>query len=158
MYTSRLTIDTKIKRVLGPHSAQSHSNKEIPLLGSSTTGRQRSRSVSNASTPALVATEASTISLAPLNPPYGMTTQLQSRPSSPSNEDTARESNEYVLAMHDYEPQQSNTCLSFRAGQVIHVLNKDPSGWWDGELEGRRGWFPSNYVNVDIGKSQTTQV
>ncbi|KAK2465259.1 hypothetical protein APHAL10511_002613 [Amanita phalloides] len=58
--------------------------------------------------------------------------------------------NEYVLAMHDYIPQQQNaTCLSFRAGQVIHVLNKDPSGWWDGELEGRRGWFPSNYVNVE---------
>lgn len=27
------------------------------------------------------------------------------------------------------------------------VLNRDPSGWWDGELEGRRGWFPSNYVS-----------
>jgi hypothetical protein len=57
----------------------------------------------------------------------------------------------YVLAMHDYSPQQENaTCLSFRAGQVIHVLNRDASGWWDGELEGRRGWFPSNYVNTDI--------
>lgn len=52
--------------------------------------------------------------------------------------------------MHDYSPHQQNaTCLSFRAGQVIHVLNKDPSGWWDGELEGRRGWFPSNYVNLE---------
>ncbi|PFH53989.1 hypothetical protein AMATHDRAFT_73003 [Amanita thiersii Skay4041] len=59
---------------------------------------------------------------------------------------------EYVLAMHDYTPQQQNaTCLSFRAGQVIHVINRDPSGWWDGELEGRRGWFPSNYVNADTG-------
>lgn len=58
---------------------------------------------------------------------------------------------EYVLAMHDYAPQHQNaTCLSFRAGQVIHVLNRDSSGWWDGELEGRRGWFPSNYVNVDV--------
>jgi son of sevenless-like protein len=53
--------------------------------------------------------------------------------------------------MHDYSPQhQSATCLSFRAGQVIHVLNRDSSGWWDGELEGRRGWFPSNYVNAEI--------
>jgi hypothetical protein len=61
---------------------------------------------------------------------------------------------EYVLAMHDYEPQQSSTtCLAFRTGQVIHVFNRDPSGWWDGELEGKRGWFPSNYVNADFGKS-----
>jgi son of sevenless-like protein len=55
------------------------------------------------------------------------------------------------MAMHDYSPQtQAATCLSFRAGQVIHVLNRDTSGWWDGELEGRRGWFPSNYVNGEV--------
>ncbi|KAJ4494094.1 SH3 domain-containing protein, partial [Lentinula edodes] len=53
----------------------------------------------------------------------------------------------YILAMHDYEPQHNiSTCLSFRAGQVIQVLNRNASGWWDGELEGKRGWFPSNYV------------
>jgi son of sevenless-like protein len=58
---------------------------------------------------------------------------------------------EYVLAMHDYIPDQRNaTCLGFRAGQVIRVLNRDPSGWWDGELDGSRGWFPSNYVNGDL--------
>lgn len=54
---------------------------------------------------------------------------------------------QYALAMHDFEPS-SATCLSFRAGQVIRTLNKDDSGWWDGELEGKRGWFPSNYVEV----------
>ena len=66
-------------------------------------------------------------------------------------DETVRPSTEYVLAMHDFAPQQQNaTCLSFRAGQVIHLLNRDTSGWWDGELEGRRGWFPSNYVNADV--------
>lgn len=70
---------------------------------------------------------------------------------SPALEETVRLGSEYVLAMHDYAPQhQSATCLSFRAGQVIHVLNRDTSGWWDGELEGRRGWFPSNYVNTEV--------
>lgn len=58
---------------------------------------------------------------------------------------------EYVLAMHDYIPDQRNaTCLGFLAGQVIRVLNRDSSGWWDGELDGSRGWFPSNYVNGDL--------
>lgn len=58
---------------------------------------------------------------------------------------------EYVLAMHDFAPQDPNaTCLSFRAGQVLRVLNRDPSGWWDGELDGKRGWFPSNYVNKEV--------
>lgn len=56
--------------------------------------------------------------------------------------------------MHDYSPSSSNaTCLEFCTGQIIHVLNRDSSGWWDGELDGRRGWFPSNYVNdVSLGE------
>ncbi|KAG1822814.1 ras guanine nucleotide exchange factor domain-containing protein [Suillus subaureus] len=70
---------------------------------------------------------------------------------SPSDE-TVRvsPSPEFVLALHDFHPQHQNaTCLSFRAGQVIHVLNRDSSGWWDGEINGQRGWFPSNYVSAD---------
>ena len=41
--------------------------------------------------------------------------------------------------MHDYQPEgHSINCLTFRARQIIRVLNRDPSGWWDGEVEGRR--------------------
>ncbi|KAF8555708.1 ras GEF [Imleria badia] len=72
---------------------------------------------------------------------------------SPSADETVRvqpSAPEYVLALHDFVPQQQNaTCLSFHAGQVIRVFNRDPSGWWDGELHGQRGWFPSNYVSAD---------
>ncbi|EIN12418.1 ras GEF [Punctularia strigosozonata HHB-11173 SS5] len=71
---------------------------------------------------------------------------------------TASGGNDFVLAMHDFAPQhQSATCLAFRAGQVIHVLNRDPSGWWDGELDGRRGWFPSNYVSSEVGSIMEEQ-
>lgn len=70
----------------------------------------------------------------------------------PDSTDEGQGSPEYVLAMHDFVPQHQNeTCLAFHAGQVIHVLNRDSSGWWDGELDGRRGWFPSNYVTSDVG-------
>src|SRR6267154_768900 len=71
---------------------------------------------------------------------------------SPSADETVRvlPAPEFVLALHDFHPQHQNaTCLSFRAGQVIHGLNRDPSGWWDGEINGQRGWFPSNYVSAD---------
>ena len=88
-------------------------------------------------------------------------TSAPSRPGAPSawptidseeEEDGSSDAEEYVLAMHDFSPQHPNvTCLTFRAGQVIHVLNRDPSGWWDGELDGRRGWFPSNYVTSEVG-------
>lgn len=58
---------------------------------------------------------------------------------------------EYVLALHDFAPtSQSADCLYFKAGEVIHVLNRDTSGWWDGQLGGKRGWFPSNYVTSDV--------
>lgn len=52
-----------------------------------------------------------------------------------------------VLALHDFTPSDGHaTCLAFKAGDIIHVLNRDNTGWWDGELNGKRGWFPSNYT------------
>ena len=55
---------------------------------------------------------------------------------------------EHVVALHDFNSNNA-TCLSFQAGQAIKVYNRDPSGWWDGELDGQRGWFPSNYVDQE---------
>lgn len=52
-----------------------------------------------------------------------------------------------MLALHDYNPQdETATCIRFCAGQIIRVWNRDPSGWWDGQVNDQRGWFPSNYV------------
>ena len=33
--------------------------------------------------------------------------------------------------------------IVFRKGEVIKVMEKDPSGWWVGEVDGRMGFFPS---------------
>ncbi|KAI0087803.1 ras guanine nucleotide exchange factor domain-containing protein [Irpex rosettiformis] len=75
-----------------------------------------------------------------------------SAPPSRSPDDDGEDDSEYVLAMHDFQPEQPNvTCLAFKAGQIIRVCNRDPSGWWDGELDSRRGWFPSNYVTSEVG-------
>jgi hypothetical protein len=56
----------------------------------------------------------------------------------------------FVQALHDYLPSNSNnqdvSCLIFKKGSIIEVFNRDNSGWWDGQLGGVRGWFPSNYV------------
>ncbi|KAF9454846.1 ras GEF [Macrolepiota fuliginosa MF-IS2] len=51
----------------------------------------------------------------------------------------------FCKAMYDYVAQDASA-LSFRRGDIIEVLNQQPSGWWDGLLGDERGWFPSNYV------------
>lgn len=62
-------------------------------------------------------------------------------------------------ALHAYEAR-SGTELGFQpgmdnilrqtligaSGDVITIITKDPGGWWEGELNGRRGWLPSNFV------------
>ena len=50
----------------------------------------------------------------------------------------------YVRALYDYEADD-RTSLSFRQGDVIQVITQLASGWWDGIINGVRGWFPSNY-------------
>ena len=32
--------------------------------------------------------------------------------------------------------------------QVVHVLGKGEEGWWKGELEGKEGVFPDNFVEL----------
>ena len=36
--------------------------------------------------------------------------------------------------------------LDMKEGDVITVLREDDSGWWQGEIDGKVGWFPFNYV------------
>jgi SH3 domain/WW domain len=51
-----------------------------------------------------------------------------------------------VRALYDYHSSDA-TNLSFQAGSLIRVLNQLPSGWWDGCVDGERGWFPCNFVS-----------
>ncbi|KAH8825206.1 ras guanine nucleotide exchange factor domain-containing protein [Flagelloscypha sp. PMI_526] len=150
----RLRIDTGVGKTSNPPSAVDHLSAGDEPLGLSPAHAMTSRlrSISNASsissgsliTPVTSSTNASSTSLelAPNDESNGLAT-----PASPAFDDTIRAGYEYVLALHDYDPvSESATCLSFKAGQVIRVYNRDASGWWDGELDGRRGWFPSNFV------------
>ncbi|KAG7215727.1 hypothetical protein INR49_022084 [Caranx melampygus] len=43
--------------------------------------------------------------------------------------------------------QQTNEDeLSFSKGDIISVSRQEEGGWWEGSLNGKSGWFPSNYV------------
>uniref|UniRef100_A0A8B9HLK4 Rac/Cdc42 guanine nucleotide exchange factor (GEF) 6 n=1 Tax=Astyanax mexicanus TaxID=7994 RepID=A0A8B9HLK4_ASTMX len=42
--------------------------------------------------------------------------------------------------------QNNEDELSFNKGELIHVTRQEEGGWWEGNLNGKTGWFPSNYV------------
>lgn len=56
----------------------------------------------------------------------------------------------YVRALYDYEADD-RTSLSFHEGDIIQVITQLESGWWDGVINGVRGWFPSNYCQIVNG-------
>jgi hypothetical protein len=51
----------------------------------------------------------------------------------------------YCRALYDYKATDTSS-LSFRKNDILEVVNRLESGWWDGFLGELRGWFPSNYV------------
>lgn len=53
----------------------------------------------------------------------------------------------FVRALYDYEADD-RTSLSFHKGDTIQVITRLESGWWDGVINGVRGWFPSNYCQI----------
>ncbi|KAL5612990.1 uncharacterized protein BROUX77_003146 [Berkeleyomyces rouxiae] len=53
----------------------------------------------------------------------------------------------FVRALYNYEADD-RTSLSFHEGDIIQVITQLESGWWDGVMNGVRGWFPSNYCQV----------
>lgn len=53
----------------------------------------------------------------------------------------------HVRALYSYHADD-RTSLSFRQGDIIQVLTRLESGWWDGVIHGVRGWFPSNYCAI----------
>lgn len=59
-----------------------------------------------------------------------------------------------VVAGHDYVARSEKE-LSFKRGQRIAVIEKQESGWWMGEMEGRRGLFPATYVR-DLASSTSS--
>ncbi|KAI8646558.1 ras guanine nucleotide exchange factor domain-containing protein [Parasitella parasitica] len=62
-----------------------------------------------------------------------------------------------VQALYPFKSNDSSS-LSFSQDDLIDVLNKLPSGWWDGLCNGTRGWFPSNYVRVIASDKERMEI
>ena len=50
-----------------------------------------------------------------------------------------------VRALHTFEPTEAGE-LAFDRGDIIKVVDRGYKDWWRGQLRGRTGIFPVNYV------------
>ncbi|XP_016388949.1 rho guanine nucleotide exchange factor 7-like [Sinocyclocheilus rhinocerous] len=61
--------------------------------------------------------------------------------------DMTENSNAQLVVKARFNFQQTNEDeLSFSKGDIINVTRTEEGGWWEGSLNGKTGWFPSNYV------------
>jgi hypothetical protein len=54
---------------------------------------------------------------------------------------------ERCRALYDYDAQDDSE-LSFKAGDIMTVLQKDESGWWQCQVRGQIGMAPSNFCGL----------
>lgn len=52
------------------------------------------------------------------------------------------------VANYAYDASEPDE-LSIRPGDVVREVERLSGGWWRGELRGRRGMFPDNFVSVN---------
>lgn len=133
------TANTVTDRRFASPSAQSH----LPRSGDQASLDDFSASRNNPSYTPYVAAQAQTSSLwyspdrTVARPPTLMNGIVGSAPPGAM----------YVRALYDYDADD-RTSLSFHEGDIIQVITQLESGWWDGVINGVRGWFPSNYCQI----------
>ena len=52
-----------------------------------------------------------------------------------------------MKVIFDYDATQPDE-LTIKVGDIISDVKKQPGGWWEGVLNGRKGVFPDNFVEV----------
>ena len=55
----------------------------------------------------------------------------------------------------DYDAE-NNDELTLKEGDMVKVLDQEEEGWWKGELNGKIGVFPSNFVELVKGPPPST--
>lgn len=75
---------------------------------------------------------------------------LSATPEQPSQakavEMTENGSHQLIVKARFNFKQTNEDELSVCKGDIIYVTRVEEGGWWEGTLNGRTGWFPSNYV------------
>uniref|UniRef100_A0A8V8TNU1 SH3 domain containing kinase binding protein 1 n=1 Tax=Homo sapiens TaxID=9606 RepID=A0A8V8TNU1_HUMAN len=50
-----------------------------------------------------------------------------------------------AIVEFDYQAQHDDE-LTISVGEIITNIRKEDGGWWEGQINGRRGLFPDNFV------------
>ncbi|XP_078265591.1 SH3 domain-containing kinase-binding protein 1 isoform X3 [Rhinoraja longicauda] len=63
--------------------------------------------------------------------------------------DTKPKGKEYCKVLFPYEAQNEDE-LTIKEGEIVTIINKEcaDAGWWEGEINGKWGVFPDNFVKL----------
>ena len=89
------------------------------------------------------------------NPPKATSVKRPPPPRPSSSPLQAKKTTQYVT-VGDYTAEDSDSCLSFKEGAFVEVLEKDSDGWWFVKIGTKEGWAPSTYIEEKASTNPTT--
>ncbi|KAH9839976.1 uncharacterized protein C8Q71DRAFT_703083 [Rhodofomes roseus] len=125
----------------------SGSNSNLPATNTAQPTRQQ-QSYTQPSYGGYVPSASPAISAANTSSPSTLTTVSSSTMSSAPPSASGQENISVVTrvrALHTFEPTEAGE-LAFEKGDIIKVVDRGYKDWWRGQLKGRTGIFPVNYV------------
>ncbi|XP_042334920.1 rho guanine nucleotide exchange factor 6 isoform X2 [Sceloporus undulatus] len=113
----------------------------LAAINKATEDQQCTRPCSRLSSPRSPAGDCS-LSTQATSPKSPRTLRRQSK----AVEMTENGNHQLVVRARFHFKQTNEDELSINKGDIIYVTRVEEGGWWEGTLNGKTGWFPSNYV------------
>jgi len=77
---------------------------------------------------------------------------MTSKPPKPA---TRPRNTKIMTAIHDYAANEADE-LSFKAGDIVYVLDMADTDWWKARVKGKEGQVPSNYLEAAAHDGSTS--